>query len=395
MSPPSGLLAINTGSTSLKAALFRWADETRQLTASATALGTPAAALEVRNAAGQGLHRWAHANADHGTALEELLAWLQADGQLRDVAAVGHRVVHGGPHYAAPCRVDQALLAELTRILPLDPEHLPQAMGAMRAIAAREPKMPQFACFDTAFHRTMPAVAKLLPLPARYREAGVERYGFHGLSYQYLVEQLRSLDPENVGGRAVLAHLGGGASLAAVLRGQSLDTTMGFTPTGGLVMGTRTGDLDPGALLYLLTSGGLSAAQLARLVNQEAGLLGVSGVSGEMRELLARRGADPAAAAAVALFCHQARKSVAAMAAVLGGLDTLVFAGGIGEHAAEVRAEICAGLAFLGLRLEPGLNARHEEVISSADSAAVVRVLPTDEERMICRLCVPLLPRAG
>jgi acetate kinase len=395
MSPPSGLLAINTGSTSLKAALFRWADETRQLTASATALGTPAAALEVRNAAGEVLHRWANADADHEAALEELLGWLQANDQLRDVAAVGHRVVHGGPHYAGPCRVDETLLAELTRILPLDPEHLPQALGAMRAIALRAPNVPQFACFDTAFHRTMPAVAKLLPLPARYREAGVERYGFHGLSYQYLVEQLRSLEPENVGGRAVLAHLGGGASLAAVLRGQSLDTTMGFTPTGGLVMGTRTGDLDPGALLYLLTSGGLSAAELARLVNQEAGLLGVSGVSGEMRELLAQRGADPAAAAAIALFCYQARKSVAAMAAVLGGLDTLVFAGGIGEHAAEVRAEICAGLAFLGLRLEARLNTRAADVISSSDSAVVVRVMPTDEERMICRLCVPLLPRAG
>ncbi|MFO0900096.1 MAG: acetate/propionate family kinase [Pirellulales bacterium] len=393
MTPPNPhLLAINTGSTSLKAALFRL-DETRELTAAAGALGTASATLVVRGAEGETLHQRTLANAEHADVLAALLEWLAQAGLLDSLAAVGHRVVHGGPKFAAPCRVSEVLLEELERILPLDPEHLPQALGAIHAIAARLPGLPQVACFDTAFHRGMPAVAKLLPLPARYRDAGVERYGFHGLSYQYLVEQLRTLDPPEVGGRAVLAHLGGGASLAAVLRGQPLDTTMGFTPTGGLVMGTRTGDLDPGVLLYLLTVGGLSAKQLARLVNQEAGMLAVSGVSGEMRELLLRRAGDPAAAGAVALFCYQARKLIASMTSALGGLDTLVFAGGIGEHAAEVRAEICAGLEFLGVHLDPGRNAQGAPIVSSGASAVVVRVLPTDEERMICRLCVPLLAR--
>lgn len=390
MSPNPHLLAINTGSTSLKAALFRL-DETRELTAAAGALGTPSATLVVRSAGGETLHQRTLANAKHADVLDALLEWLAQAGLLDSLAGVGHRVVHGGPKFAAPCRVDQALLAELERIMPLDPEHLPQAIGAIHAIAARLASLPQFACFDTAFHRGMPTVAKLLPLPARYRAAGVERYGFHGLSYQYLVEQLRTLDAHEVGGRTVLAHLGGGASLAAVLRGAPIDTTMGFTPTGGLVMGTRTGDLDPGVLLYLLTVGGLSADQLARLVNQEAGMLGVSGASGEMRELLLRRASDSAAADAVALFCWQARKLIAAMAAALGGLDTLVFSGGIGEHAADVRAEICAGLEFLGVRLDAGQNAQAAPIVSSGRSTVVVRVLPTDEERMICRLCVPLL----
>jgi len=387
----SQLLAINTGSTSLKAALFRIADESRLLSASATALGTPAARLEIKEPDGKVLHRWAQAHATHAAALDELLNWLDRAQLLQRLAGVGHRVVHGGPKYAAPCRVDQTLIGELQSLLPLDPEHMPQALGALQEFASRAPSLPQFACFDTAFHRDMPAVAKLLPLPVRFRAAGLERYGFHGLSYQFLVEQLRTLDPQQVGGRAVLAHLGGGASLAAVRNGQSIDTTMGFTPTGGLVMGTRTGDLDPGTLLYLLTTAGLDAAQVSRIVNQESGMLGVSGVSGEMHELLDRRATDPAAAAAVALFCYQARKQIAAMAAALRGLDTLVFAGGIGEHAAAVRAEIAGELEFLGIRLDPAKNLQTEPVISAESSRVVVRVLPTDEERMICRLCVPLL----
>ena len=390
-SPSAQLLAINTGSTSLKAALFRIADESRRLSASATALGTPAARLEIKQPDGSIVYRWAQPHAAHAAALDELLNWLDRSQLLQALAGVGHRVVHGGPKYAAPCRVDEALIGELQSLLPLDPEHMPQALGALQECASRAPNLPQFACFDTAFHRAMPAVAKLLPLPARFRAAGLERYGFHGLSYQYLVEQLRTLDPKEAGGRAVLAHLGGGASLAAVRNGQSIDTTMGFTPTGGLVMGTRTGDLDPGALLYLLTTAGLEAAQVSRIVNQESGMLGVSGVSGEMHELLDRRATDPGAAAALALFCYQARKHIAAMTAALGGLDTLVFAGGIGEHAAVVRAEIAGELEFLGTKLDPAKNDRAEPIISAESSRVVVRILPTDEERMICRLCVPLL----
>jgi len=271
------------------------------------------------------------------------------------------------------------------RLIPLDPDHLPQALAAVAAVGRAFPALPQVACFDTAFHARMPRVAQTYALPRALEAEGVRRYGFHGLSYEYIMARLREIDPEAARGRVVIAHLGNGASMAAVRAGESVETTMGFTPTGGLVMGTRTGDLDPGVLLYLLQERGLDAAALSDLVNHEAGLLGVSGSSGDMQDLLAREATDERAAEAITLFCYQARKFLAAMAAALGGLDTLVFTGGIGEHAPAIRARLCNGLAFLGIALDGSRNAAGDAVISAAGSAVTIRVVPTDEEVMIAR----------
>jgi acetate kinase len=329
---------------------------------------------------------------------ERLIGWLEKHADLGTVAAIGHRIVHGGPHYAAPRRVTAEVIEELKRIAPLDPDHLPGEIALLRVFLARFPGVPQVACFDTAFHHDMPRAARLLPIPRRYDAAGIRRYGFHGLSYTYLLEELaRVAGPEAARGRLVLAHLGSGASMAAVRAGQCMDTTMAFTPTAGLVMGTRSGDLDPGLLLHLMRSEGLDADKLDFLVNRCSGLLGVSGLSPDMKELLDREPTDPNAAEAVELFCHQARKYAAAMAAAAGGLDTLVFAGGIGERSASIRARICSGLAFLGVAVEPDRNAAHRPVISPEGSPVTVRVIPTDEEISIARetLATVVAPSEG
>lgn len=303
---------------------------------------------------------------------------------MASVKAVGHRVVHGMKH-SEPERITPKLLAELHRITPYDPDHLPREIGLIEALRKRHPKLPQVACFDTAFHRTMPRVAKLLPIPRRYAAKGVERYGFHGLSYAYLMEELGRLDPAAATGRVILAHLGNGASLAAVRDGKSIDTSMGFTPTAGVMMSTRTGDVDPGLAYYLARTERMTAARFQRLVNHESGLLGVSGISADMRDLLAKEGEDVRAAEAVALFCYQVKKGIGSFAAALGGLDTLVFAGGIGENAPPVRARICDGLSFLGIELHASRNAEAAGVISTGVSRVTVRVIRTDEELMIAR----------
>ena len=302
---------------------------------------------------------------------------------------------HGNRQHTAPERITPQLLAELHRIMPYDPDHLPRELALIAAVRRRHPRLPQVACFDTAFHRTMPPVAKRLPLPRRYAAKGVERYGFHGLSYAYLLEELRRLDPAAAQGRVILAHLGNGASLAAVRSGRSLDTSMGFTPAAGLVMSTRTGDLDPGLAFYLARTERMSAARFQQLVNHESGLLGVSGSSSDVRDLLARERRDPRAADALALFCYQAKKWIGAYAAALGGVDTLIFSGGIGENAPPLRARICAGLEFLGLTLDQPRNARNAGVISRRSSRVTVRVIRTDEERMIARLTARVLRHAA
>jgi acetate kinase len=294
-------------------------------------------------------------------------------------------------HHTAPEWVTQELLDELHRISPYDPEHLPVEIALIEIFRQRHPKLPQLACFDTAFHRTMPRVAKLLPIPRRYAAKGVERYGFHGLSYAYLMEELSRLDPAAAKGRVILAHLGNGASLAAVRDGQSMDTSMGFTPAAGLVMGTRSGDLDPGLLSFLARSEGMTPAGFDRMVNDESGLLGVSEISSDLRDLLAQEAADVRAAEAVALFCYQAKKWIGSFAAALGGLDTLVFAGGIGENAPVIRARICEGLGFLGIELNESRNGAAAGVISSDGNRATVRVIRTDEELMIARSVSRLL----
>jgi acetate kinase len=323
-----------------------------------------------------------------------LLDWLGSHAAGDGIEAVGHRIVHGMRH-TEPTLVSQPLLEEIKGLIPFDREHLPREIELIEAVHARRPGLPQVLCFDTAFHRDMPRVAALLPIPRRYFAAGIRRYGFHGLSYTYLVEELRRIGDAAVdAGRVILAHLGSGASLAAVLDGKCLDTSMSFTPTAGLVMGTRSGDLDPGLMSYLAASEGMSPERFAAMVSHESGLLGISETSADVRDLLEREQSDARAAEALAIFSYQARKWIGAFAAALGGCDTLVFAGGIGENSAPVRERICAALGFLGVRLNEEANAVHASCISHAGSRVTVRVIRTDEEAVIAALTIRTLNSA-
>ncbi len=377
------VLAVNAGSSSVRFALFA-TGSTRLFRGKIDRIGASGTTVEW-GLADRPLERREIAAADHGAAAAVVIERLEAAGLADGIAGVGHRVVHGMGQ-TQPVRATPERLAEWRRFAAFDPEHLPREIDLIEAFTGHWPQRPQIACFDTAFHATMPAYAVRLPIPRRYGDAGVRRYGFHGLSYAYLREELARLgDPAIVRGRVILAHLGNGASLAALRDGRSIDTTMGFTPAGGLVMGTRTGDIDPGLAYYLLRGAGLDAARFQTLVNHEAGLLGISGTSADVRDLLARERSDPHAAEALAVFCYQARKWIGALAAALGGLDTLVFSGGIGENAAPIRARICADLGFLGVRIDAARNERHAPRISPDQAPIAVRVLPTDEERMIAR----------
>jgi acetate kinase len=312
--------------------------------------------------------------------------WIEERVGSDGLTAVGHRVVHGGPNYSQPQRITAEMVEELRQLSAFDPEHLPEEILLTGAFHRRFPDLPQVACFDTAFHHDLPRVARLLPIPRRYEAQGVRRYGFHGLSYEFLLGELgRLAGTEAAQGRVILAHLGSGASLAAVRDGKSVDTSMSFTPAAGLPMGTRSGDLDPGLVWYLARTEGLDAKRFNEMVNSQSGLLGVSETSSDMRDLLDRETLDVRAADAIALFCYQVKKWIGAFAAALGGLDTLVFAGGIGENAPAVRAWACEGLGFLGIELEEKRNAASEGMISAAASRVVVRVIRTDEELMIAR----------
>jgi acetate kinase len=318
--------------------------------------------------------------------------WLEKQNDFASVKAVGHRVVHGMKH-TEPEIVTKKLLDELRRISPNDPDHLPREIELIEVLRQRHPKLQQVACFDTAFHQTMPRVAKLLPIPRRFDVKGIQRYGFHGLSYAFLIEELARLgDPSARRGRVILAHLGNGASMAAVRDGKSIDTSMCFTPTAGLVMSTRSGDLDPGLAPYLARTEQMTTQQFYKMVNHESGLLGVSETSSDMRDLLNHEKTDVRAAEAVALFCYQAKKWIGSYAAALGGLDTLVFAGGIGENAPVIRARTCEGLKFLGIELDKSRNAKTAAVISKNSSRVTVRVIRTDEELMIARSVLRKIP---
>ena len=379
------VLTINGGSSSIRFAVYEAGATPRlRLGGKIDRIGSSGTTWTVHDPAAEPQVPSHLAVADHRTAVALLLDWLEAQPVFASVQAAGHRVVHGMKH-SEPERVTPTLLGELHRITPYAPDHLPREIGLIEAIRRRHPKLPQVACFDTAFHRAMPRVAKVLPIPRRYAVTGVERYGFHGLSYAYLMEELRRLDPAAAKGRVILAHLGNGASLAAVRQGRSIDTSMGFTPTAGLVMSTRTGDLDPGLVYYLARTERMSAARFQQVANHESGLLGVSGTSSDLRDLLEREAGDARAAEAVALFCYQAKKWIGSFAAALGGLDTLVFAGGIGENASLVRKRICFGLGFLGIELDPKRNAKSSPLISRDTGRVKVRVIRTDEELMIAR----------
>jgi acetate kinase len=366
-SAPMRVLSINCGSSSVKYALFD--------VEPASPSSPPSEAVVTRGS----VDRIGSAVADHAAAIHSILDDVERRGGP-EPQAVGHRVVHGGAEHAAPARVDGALLASLRGLVPFAPLHLPPEIDAIEAVAQRWPDRPQVACFDTAFHRTLSAVAQRYALPERDDRAGLRRYGFHGLSYEYVVDEVGA----STLGRAVLAHLGNGASMAAVRDGRSVDTTMGFSPTGGLVMGTRLGDVDPGLLVHWLRMGH-DAPALDDLVNRQSGLLGVSGTTADVRDLLDRRDRDPRAALALDVFTWSARKWVGAMAAAVGGVDTLVFTGGIGEHAGALRAEIARGLEHLGVRVDDARNARSEAIVSPDGAPCTVRVVKTDEERMVAR----------
>ena len=380
------LLTINGGSSSIRFALYERGEPLRRLLdGKVDRVGLSGTNLTFKDSTGQSQDSRAIDPADHRSAVAFLLDWLERQQVFASVKAVGHRVVHGMTH-SEPELVTPELLDELHRITPYDPDHLPLEIELIEAFRQRHPTLPQVACFDTAFHRTMPRVASLLPIPRRYEAVGVRRYGFHGLSYEFLMEELARLgDPAAAKGRVILAHLGNGASLAAVRDGKSIDTSMGFTPTAGLVMSSRSGDLDPGLVSYLARTEQMSATQFQEMVNHASGLLGVSEISSDLRDLLARESDDIRAAEAVALFCYQAKKWIGSFAAALGGLDTLVFAGGIGENAPLIRERICDGLGFLGIELDQKRNAKNAPLISPDAGRVKVRVIRTDEELMIAR----------
>jgi len=375
------ILTINGGSSSIRFAIYEADKKPRlRLAGKVDRIGLSGTSLVITEPTGaESLEI-----ATRQEPVQFLLNWLATQPIFTLIKAVGHRVVHGMKH-AEPERITAKLLAELRRITPYDPNHLPREIELIEALSQRHPKLPQVACFDTAFHRTMPRVARLVPIPRRYEAKGIERYGFHGLSYAYLMEELRKVDPAAAKGRVILAHLGNGASLAAVQNGRSMDTSMGFTPASGLMMSTRSGDLDPGLVRFLTGTEKMSAVQFDHMANHESGLLGVSETSSDLRDLLASEARDVRAAEAVALFCYQVKKWIGSFAAALGGLDTLVFSGGIGENASLIRKRICSGLEFLGVKIDAKRNDAHAPQISSKAASVKVRVIRTNEELMIAR----------
>ena len=381
-----GVLSINGGSSSIKFALYPAGEPlTRGLHGTVDRIGLNGTDLTFQSPGVREKNSLSIAAPDHKSAAAFLIHWLDEHKVFESAGAVGHRVVQGMQH-SAPELVTEKLLDELRAFSPYDPEHLPSEIELIEAFHQCRPKLPQVVCFDTAFHRTMPRVARMLPIPRRYEAKGVQRYGFHGLSYAYLMEELTRLgDPAAKAGRVILAHLGNGASMAAVRDGRSIDTSMSFTPTSGLVMSARSGDLDPSLGPYLARTEQMSPQQFFEMVNHESGLRGVSEIGSDMRDLLAAEAHDVRAAEAVAWFCYQAKKWIGGFAAALGGLDTLVFAGGIGENAPAVRARVCDGLGFLGIEIDDSRNAASAGVISTDAGRVRIRVIRTDEELMLAR----------
>ncbi|MFL5599237.1 MAG: acetate/propionate family kinase [Gemmatimonadaceae bacterium] len=377
------ILVLNVGSSTLKFGLFPASEGDDAQLQGVLEYSSPGKSgrLQVSDSKGRTDSREIAATRDSAAA--ELLRYLKQDSLLDSVESVGHRLVHGGMTLKEPVRIDAKVRAQLEDVIPLAPDHLPLELRAIDEVTRLAPSLPQVACFDTGFHSQMPIVARLFGLPRQLSNSGVLRYGFHGLSYEYVVHRLRSLG--ELAPRTVVAHLGNGASIAALLDGVSMDTTMGMTPSGGLVMSTRSGDLDPGVMIYLLRSRGFSISDLDEATTRIGGLLGISESSSDVRDLLAGSSADARANDALGVFCYQASKFVGAYAAALGGIDALVFTGGIGEHSPEVRDRICEKLDFLGIRIDPVLNRRNAEVISPANYRVVIRAVKSREEVMIAR----------
>jgi acetate kinase len=380
------ILTINAGSSSIKFALYN-SEEPLSLLVSGQMerIGSKNTMLSYTESITGAKNSVSVDTTGLNVAPNILIDWLELQKDFKSIKAVGHRIVHGMKHTHVEV-LTADLLAELKTISDYDPEHLPEEINLVEIFMNRYPDIPQIACFDTSFHTTMPSVAKLLPVPRRIMKLGIQRYGFHGISYAFLMSELETLtDKESARGKIILAHLGNGASLCAVKEGKSLDTSMGFTPASGIPMGTRTGDMDPGVIWFLMQVEKITAKEFSRLINHDSGLLGISETSSDMRDLLESRKSDSRAAEAIELFCYQTKKYIGAYAAVLEGLDTLVFAGGIGEHAPEIRAEICNGLKFLGIELDQDLNKNNEAVISTASSRVTVRIIHTNEQLMIAK----------
>jgi len=380
------VLTMNRGSSTLKSALYEaGGSEELLLSIIVDQSGISGSHLKIEEPNGNALLNSLVDSEEPNAALDAMFAWLDERGFLSQLGAAGHRLVHGGSQYAQPERITPQFLSGVEQLVPLDPDHMPAAIRGIKFIAEKFPDLPQVACFDTAFHRSLPKVARMYALPRAFYDQGIVRYGFHGLSYEYIMRELQTLEGERSNGRVIIAHLGSGASIVAVKEGKSVDTSMGFTPLEGLVMSTRSGDVDPGALLYLLEQKKVAAKELDTTLNKKSGLLGVSAKSGDMRGLLDEMHTDPRAEEAVDLFCYRVKKYIGAYAAVLGGLDLLVFAGGIGEHAPLVRERICDGLDFLGVRLDGPGNDANEALISGPQSRVKVRVINTNEDLMIVR----------
>lgn len=389
----SCILTINGGSSSIKFALFE-SDKSlhKILEGGIERIGLSKTVLRVKGLDRADNFSMPVTAPDHAAAVGVLIDWIEGSNKADVLMAIGHRIVHGGPKYSSAQKITAEMIEELKRLESFDPEHLPEEILLAVVFHRRFPHLSQVACFDTAFHHNLPRAAKILPIPRRYEAKGVRRYGFHGLSYEFLMGELERLaGPVAANGRVILAHLGNGASLAAVLNGKSVDTSMCFTPTAGVPMSTRSGDLDPGLFLYLARTEGFDAKQFNEMVNSQSGLLGISETSSDMRDLLEKEAHDVRAAEAIELFCYQVKKWIGAFAAALGGLDTLVFAGGIGENAPIVRARICDGLEFLGIELEEKKNELNEGVISSPDFQVEVRVIHTDEEYVIAKTVCEVL----
>ncbi|HUB90263.1 MAG TPA: acetate/propionate family kinase [Dyella sp.] len=397
---PKAILTLNAGSSSIKFALYEHALRSQRLIshgAIESIGGTPH--FTARAMDGTVLERRAwqrRAAMSHEDLLQPLLSWITSHLGEEALTAVGHRIVHGGQLYHQPVRIDGTVLAELEKLVPLAPLHQPHNLAAIKAVSSLRPDLLQVACFDTAFHHDMPAVAARLPLPQSYVDSGVRRYGFHGISYEYLIGRLSALAPTLAKGRVIMAHLGNGASLCAMRHGKSIETTMSFTALDGLMMGTRCGSIDPGVVLYLQRERGLDPAKVEHMLYHECGLLGVSGISSDMRDLL--KSQDSRASEAIELFVYRIVKEVGALTAALGGLDALVFSAGIGEHASPIRSKVCDALSWLGVEYDRAANDRHETVINTVHSAVHVLVIGTDEEALIAErtadvMRIPSQPR--
>jgi acetate kinase len=396
---PSGhqrVLTMNRGSATLKSTLYEVGGDSGKhadvlVSISVAYSGGARARLKITAANGATLLDSSVKGTGSNVALQAMFAWLDKHEYLSGLKAAGHRLVHGGARYTEPQRITPRFLTALEKLVPLDPDHLPAAIKGIKFVAKKFPKLTQVACFDTAFHSTLPTVAKMYALPRRFYDQGVRRYGFHGLSFEYIVGELRKLDAKHAAGRVVVAHLGSGASIVALKDGESMDTSMGFTPLEGLVMSARSGDVDPGLLLYLLAEKKMPAKETGTLLNKQSGLLGVSGSTGDMRELLEKAKQDLHATEAIDLFCYRAKKYIGAYAAALGGLDALVFTGGIGERAPAIRERICSDLDFLGIHLDAAQNAANAPVISVTGSRVNVRVIQTNEDLMIAQHVITVL----